>query len=172
MYKGPRPMTREQLDHFDGHCQKEYLVQVRARGDPGYNCHGMTFAARHGWIDSGKQQVPHIIAADWDPAKDPRECTRALEELLRSSGLRRVASLPNFRVDRLQKSDDVAEGDVILYRLGIVVTHSGIVWRREGSEVQVLSKWGIYGEYFHAYRAVPEEMYGTAVEFWSDRKGE
>lgn len=106
-----------------------------------YNCFGLTFASR-------RTNVPA-------PGVD-------------SSGL----------IDQILAEDqyvqipetDASEGDVVLWRLGPLVPHTGIVThvQRVGFRaIFVVSKWGALGEYVH--RPTTSPFAGCAIEYWGMR---
>lgn len=106
-----------------------------------YNCHGLTFANRRTGI-----QRPE-----------------AVQEILKDDGYKPV------RVTAVQP------GDVVVYRDGPEISHTGLVLKvvegyPEGSSlrsVEVLSKWGYAGEYYHPARESP--YHEQSIEYWTDR---
>lgn len=63
---------------------------------------------------------------------------------------------PNLRV-----------GDVVVYRNGGEITHTGRLWSVDasGNPAMVQSKWGSLGEYFHVPSNVPVD-YGADITYW------
>jgi len=102
-----------------------------------YNCYGMTFASR-------RTNVPA-------PGVDS---TGLIDQILTED---QYVQIPPA---------DVSEGDIVLWRLGPLVPHTGIVTHIERVGIRVIfvaSKWGALGEYVHlpaispsAYRADSE----------------
>jgi len=106
-----------------------------------FNCYGLTFASR-------RTNIPA-------PGVD-------------SSGL----------IDQILAEDqyiqipeaDVSEGDVVLWRLGGLVPHTGIVTHIERVGFRVIfvaSKWGALGEYVHLPATSPFD--GCVIEYWGMR---
>jgi hypothetical protein len=107
-----------------------------------YNCMGLVFGCRRTIIDID-----------------------SLRMILVEDGYRRVPS-----------ETDLTIGDVVIYRLaGYGNKHVGIVSEKRLApataswKIQVLSKWGSDGEYFHDINYVPD-AYGRPAEFWTDRR--
>jgi len=152
----------------------------RRRGpDLTYNCHGMTFVNRMGWV--GAQRAPRLVLPSLrsPAAKDPDSDVLAM---LTGNGYCCTCRVPNYQVDPMPRRPAVDLGDVILYRNraqpeGHQIGHSGIVVAvEEGGaagggidDIKVLSKMGMAGEYLHSYRDAPE-VYGRTIEIWSDRE--
>lgn len=142
----------------------------RRDADPHYNCHGLTFIARHGCIGVIAENE-WLIKVPGECAPEAVDCTDDhIERLLTNSGFRLVRRLANYRLDFLSREDRIDCGDIVIYRdqRGFA-SHSAVVWSCDPPCVTVLSKLGGAGEYFHEYRDLPDDMYGVAVEFWSDR---
>lgn len=109
-----------------------------------YNCMGMVFGSRRTWIDPDRFLM--IVTDD------------------------------GYRL--LPKGAAVVQGDVAVYRnrVSLEVEHVGIVVgikvEAGGSGLEVLSKFGADGEYFHAAEEVPAMFStsgGCALEIWTDR---
>ncbi len=70
---------------------------------------------------------------------------------------------------------DVQAGDIVIYRDGQEISHTGLVLKTvegypEGTTLrrtEVLSKWGQAGEYYHAAGEGPYAKH--RVEYWTDR---
>jgi len=67
-------------------------------------------------------------------------------------------------------------GDIVIYEYADgKIAHAGIVNRidtdfeRAERKIEVLSKWGQHGEYFHSINDLPE-LLGTACRFYTDRE--
>ena len=170
VYRGPG-IAKHRLTDMDEFIRQRYpTARVRRPSDPDYNCHGLTFISRHGWV-AAEDVLEFVIAApDRVPPDRSRVCSALIAELLITSGFTQRVLLKDIRRDQLRPSDPVKSGDVAIYKRGELITHSGIVWERneETNTVLLLSKWGLYGEYFHDFRNVPD-AFGTMVAFWSDR---
>ncbi len=111
-------------------------------------------------------------------------CARSLRPIIVASRrtwvdpdhLLTILSQDGYR--RLRGPEETEVGDVVVYRDDSGdVSHVGLVSRkkivdpRNGSDyLQVLSKWGADGEYFHDLHDVPY-LLGRPAEFWTDRKG-
>jgi hypothetical protein len=77
------------------------------------------------------------------------------------------------RYRQIQEGEALA-GDVVIYRRDGFVNHVGVVNDRHFGDnglpiITVLSQWGYDGEYWHPVDQVPD-LYGNAVEYWTDRK--
>jgi hypothetical protein len=57
---------------------------------------------------------------------------------------------------------DARAGDVVVYRLGREITHTGRVTRVDGADVWVHSQWGKWGDFDHKVESVPR---GEVYEF-------
>jgi hypothetical protein len=81
-------------------------------------------------------------------------------------------------VDKLPKKADVKMGDLVIYKSLDLSSfkecpeHSAtvikVLQKRDKTDIEVLSKLGSGGEYFHNYLSVPS-FYGNIVEVWTDR---
>jgi hypothetical protein len=77
---------------------------------------------------------------------------------------------------RLQPSDEVAKGDVVIYKdndghvshVGLVVDIKPDLVQAE-NKIKVLSQWGQDGEYFHDAEDVNPRL-GIPTEYWTDRR--
>ena len=86
-----------------------------------------------------------------------------IRAILKDDGYRRIAL------------SEVEPGDIVIYRDGQEISHTGLVLRivegyPEGTTLrrtEVLSKWGSLGEYYHAAGEGPYAEQG--VEYWTDR---
>lgn len=106
-----------------------------------YNCFGLTFASR-------RTNVPA-------PGVDS---TGLIDQVLAED---QYIQIPEA---------DASEGDVVLWRLGGLVPHTGIVThiQREGFRaILVASKWGALEEYVHLPTTSPFD--GCVIEYWSMR---
>jgi hypothetical protein len=109
-----------------------------------YNCVGLVVASRRTWVDT-----EHLLT------------------ILIEDGSRRLRGPEEARV-----------GDVVVYRDEAGdVSHVGMVSQKKIADprsdadfLQVLSKWGADGEYFHDATDVPY-LLGRPAEYWTDRKG-
>jgi hypothetical protein len=108
-----------------------------------YNCVGMVFATRR-----------TAVSPDHLP------------QILRDDGYRTIAEA------------NVFVGDIVIYKRAGNPQHVGIIYEfrdispaHDGSlrEMFVLSQWGQDGEYLHRLRDVPT-IYGTELEFWTERR--
>ena len=107
-----------------------------------YNCVGMVVASRRAWVDP--EHLLTILVQD------------------------------GYRL--LRGPEEAEVGDVVVYRdLSGDVCHVGLVSRkkildpRNGMDyLQVLSKWGADGEYFHDLTDLPY-LLGRPSEYWTDR---
>lgn len=144
----PAP-TPSDLGIINSQYKRNFNVTVRnAKYTNEYNCHGLTFAAKLGWFND-------------------------VDRLLAAHDFIRIALSPNMQVDELQPQHEVMRGDVVVYRDGALVTHSGVVWAvkklHSKMYLTVLSKWGQYSEYFHRHDRVDMNDYGKTIEVWTDR---
>lgn len=95
----------------------------------------------------------------WGFTFNPRQCWVGLDGsdiqlILNDNGTQ--VFVPNLRI-----------GDVIVYRNGGTITHTGRIWSLDGSGNPALiqSKWGSLGEYLHPPATVPAS-YGTDRTYW------
>ncbi len=94
----------------------------------------------------------------WGFTFNPRQCWISsgsdVQTILNDNGTQVFS--PNLRI-----------GDVICYRLGGVITHTGriVALSPTGEPALVQSKWGSTGEYLHAPDVVPSS-YGTDRTYW------
>lgn len=90
---------------------------------------------------------------------------------LNDNGYRSVQSFLDIREETVGKDALIDVGDIVLYKTGDTIDHSAIIAKYEGFTWQVLSKFGIGGEYFHPIGKLPDEdVYGETVEIWTDKK--
>ncbi len=113
---------------------------VRSLSAYPYNCVGLIFASRRAWIE-----IDHIYA------------------ILRGDGYRLI-----YR-------HEVMAGDLVLYKRDNSPTHVGVIVAAcqvhptsKDLNIQVLSKWGKFGEFLHFVEDVPE-LFGSPSEFWTER---
>lgn len=143
----PTPSDIARVNH---QYKSKFNVEVRnAKYTNEYNCHGLTFTAKLGWFDS-------------------------VDALLVAHDFIRIAHIPNLEIDELMPIYPIKAGDVVIYRDGQSVTHSGVVcnMRKRGGKtyLTILSKWGQYSEYFHRHDKVDMDDYGKTLEVWTDRE--
>ncbi len=108
-----------------------------------YNCIGLVIASRRTWVDP--EHLPSILVQD------------------------------GYRL--LRGPEEAEVGDVVVYRdKSGEISHVGLVSRKKISDpqngmdyLQVLSKWGADGEYFHDLTDLPY-LLGRPCEYWTDRK--
>lgn len=108
-----------------------------------YNCVGMVVASRRTWVD-------------------PED-------------LHRVLGDDGYRM--LRDESEVERGDIVVYRddtgevchVGVVAGKNVLQTQGDQDALQVISKWGGDGEYFHGASNVPVFL-GKPVEYWTDRK--
>lgn len=144
--------------------QKYGKTKERKSADSRYNCHGMTFVGRLGWISDIDTEKGHILITNSKGfIKDTTERKDIIEDILKGNHLHRGKRINNIKIDTLDGCEDIRIGDIVVYKDSIR--------GKEGSKilnVEVLSKMGYGGEYFHLYNNVPQE-FGLIVEFWTDR---
>ena len=171
VYRG-LPQNEQALERVDAKFAGYPQLERRKRSVPHYNCHGLTFINRHGCVAVEAMELPRIWAPGWRPTKDPTDYSELLEGLLVSSGYHRVGKLGDFTSQTLGEDANLCRGDVVIYRDARgQISHSAIVWEVQPMSIKVLSKFGEAGEYFHDYRAIPDEFgYGRTVEFWTERE--
>jgi hypothetical protein len=105
-----------------------------------YNCMGLVFANRRTWIDPDQ----------WEIVRD-------------DDGYR-----------KLDASEEPFPGDVVLYREGAELTHVAVITTVEPNlqqaawAIEVISQWGMDGEYLHEMTDVPR-LLGVPVEIWTER---
>lgn len=181
---GPYPTA---LPHVQKKAMDEFDLipgrQRRRAWDPFYNCHGLTFASKMGWVGFN----PHESALEvtGQSRKDRIPSDRPIKDWLEGNGFSLRIEIADIR-DKPPPSRRHADvGDIILYidlskPEGERYEHSGLIVSRErtptmaaGTEedVMVLSKLGPGPEYVHAYRELPRYLtyYPWHIQIWSDR---
>jgi len=132
--------SAEEMDKIN---QKSFPNIKRRSLDPSYNCMGMVFAFRRAWVEP--KHISRLLAED-----------------------------EYYEVCRI----DTVPGDLIAYYVDKdrqTLTHIGIIVAKRGDiekadwNIQVLSKWGLYGEYLHDEGDVPNH-FGNLRIYYSERK--
>ena len=151
----------------------------RRQADEGYNCHGMTFIGKLGWVGWSNSQESIIILPDEATDSEAQEGEEdIIEKILKGNGLRRSFRLDNYDVDFLKADEDVDVGDIVVYKdvrkRGEEILHTAIVTElikadNKVCNLRVLSKMGYGGEYFHLFNNAPKE-FGKIIEIWTDRE--
>lgn len=152
----------------------------RRKADYNYNCHGMTFIGKLGWVGCIIPQEDRniIVPGATQRNKETKIEKDIIEEILIGNGLHRIVRLNDRKVDLLPEDANVKIGDIVVYKVsrmqGEVIQHTAVVvkvniFNNKICNLQVLSKMGVYGEYFHAFRKVPLE-FGKIIEIWTDRE--
>ncbi len=151
----------------------------RRQADEGYNCHGMTFIGKLGWIGcSNSQKSSLIISKDAVSKEDQKGEEDVIEKVLKGNGLNRSFRLDNYDIDYLKGDEDVDIGDVVVYKdkrgdneeiLHTAIVTEIIKLNDNISNLKVLSKMGYGGEYFHFFNNAPKE-FGKIIEVWTDRE--
>lgn len=160
------------------------LNRLRRRGaHDGYNCHGLTFMGKLGWIGFlTPQEQPLALpfdSADLLATKAAAAADEEIKALLMHLGYVRTGFLDLKKSGLSLSLPDVMPGDIALYKDyrpredAYRLTHSAIVLHVEETansvkDIRILSKFGMLGEYVHSVRAHPPEL-GDQLEIWSDR---
>lgn len=136
----PKPLPPFKIDAaVKALCQAHPDAVLRSKSSE-YNCVGLVFASRRTVVG-----IEH------------------LERILKDDGYRRISEERLFR------------GDLVVYRdargapqhVGIVAARTANV-AKQRFDVEVLSQWGLLGEYFHRIDDVPP-IHGTPQDFWTER---
>lgn len=176
-------VTSSKIDCAARKYREKYGIEnQRKPPDLEYNCHGLTFISKLGWIGCLVQDEPKFI--------NPFGCDKVtfkaspepdiVADIIRGNSLRLIRRLNNRRIEQLRGNEDIEIGDIVIYKdirnKREVIEHSAVVIEVKKSEhelgkinsVRVLSKLAWAGEYFHPFCDVPDE-YGNIIEFWTDR---
>ncbi|MBU1707236.1 hypothetical protein KKB28_04905, partial [bacterium] len=150
-----------------------------------YNCHGLTFAQRIGWIGVLRRfAVDELWTLDRLPVISGSSSDQ-IEALLKLNNYLLLAQIENREIDEFLWESDVRVGDTVIYRDvkspdKRVIEHSSIVVypgekytdvqnsKCYRCKIRVLSKFGAGPEYFHNIKDVPD-CYGKYIEIWTDR---
>lgn len=151
----------------------------RRKADSGYNCHGMTFIGKLGWVGCLDFQESILIISNTNQNTKKLITDRdIIEEILDGNRLHKSFRLNNLDVDFLSGDEDVEIGDIVVYKdtraHGEEILHTAMVVEVIKSNnnivnLRVLSKMGLGAEYFHLFNNIPEE-YGKIIEVWTDRE--
>ncbi|MBI5949412.1 MAG: hypothetical protein HY875_14835 [Chloroflexi bacterium] len=139
----PAAKAAEQRRLFDG------PGRILVRESLQYNCAGLVFAARRGWLTEDQQSEQKEGAADFG---------RVVLRILEADGLRRRGG-----------GEPVREGDIVLYAHEGTIEHVGCVISRLDPvfrKPMVLSKWGDAGEYLHDIDNVAAHL-GAVHSVWT-----
>lgn len=153
----------------------------RKKADIRYNCHGMTFVGKLGWVGCYNSNEDKVLVYNTGIKTDNILAEQdAIEEILHGNKLRRTARINNLDLDNLS-GEDIKIGDIAIYKNIVeskeTITHTAIVIevaygqlnKNEINHLRVLSKMGPGGEYFHHFKTIPWE-FGKIIEIWTDRK--
>jgi hypothetical protein len=158
--------------------EKYGLESERKEADHRYNCHGMVFIGKLGWLDYIRPEKRIIVYPVVNREKNETSNYQTImDDILRGNGFNRTCRLNNIEIDPLVGNEDIQIGDIAIYRdareYGEEIQHSAIVVELKKldnilTDFKVLSKIGPAGEYFHRFRAIPSQ-FGKIVEIWTDR---
>ncbi len=160
-------------NYLDG---KFGTLNKRRTLDNSYNCHGMVYANRMGFVgidDSAPRQI--LLPGQSNNIIDTNRAQTELLALLSGNGLRIVGDIPNIMTaDLSQIHPNIKCGDIVTYFSEDKITHSCIIYTIEDNQslinIRVLSKLGQAGEYFHKVNDPSiTEIYGSRVKLWTDR---
>jgi hypothetical protein len=155
------------------------LQRKRKDSDYRYNCHGLTFINKLGWIGAiTHQNGGSLFIEDWHRSQ-PENPDVLIYKILGGNGFRLIYDFSNRDLDILKGNENIKIGDIVLYLNSSVgyesIGHSALVaeiFRRECDQriitISVLSKMGHGGEYIHSYNDVLP-AYGKRIQFWTDR---
>jgi hypothetical protein len=182
IFRGPQETPQGSGFNESDHLEGRY--DIRRAVSESYNCHGLTFASRHGWVGT----LPRLIAGDVDSLRNMpvQRGSDYVEHILQSGTFRQIARLGDFHQRDFDEAPKAHIGDVVIYRMVYElleeVAHSGIIistdWCPPGQmsttpafkdKILVLSKLGAGSECFHSIGGVKPDCYGTIVEIWTDR---
>lgn len=172
----PAP-NKAQIRATEAMLRAKYGIEYERKAcDYSYNCHGMTFINKLGWIGAdvpGQERLIRLGQRYVVPTD--AQTTETIQSILEGNNLVLKKKLSNFQVDSFANTDDIKIGDIVVYKDGFGnIRHSGIIVKQEeiqGSDhilLRVLSKMARWGEYFHLHNNV-EPTYGRTIEVWSDR---
>ena len=150
----------------------------RRKSDPSYNCHGLTFIGKLGWIHPQRVVESSLILPARLFIDQQRTDIEVIDIFLTENGYRRSARINNIRQYEFKGNEDIQLGDIAVYKLSLgesreTVSHTGIVVKLAENNgkidgFKVLSKLGPCGEYVHPYN-IYDEGFGTILEIWTDR---
>jgi hypothetical protein len=176
------PLPEHLANAYNDSLRRKYgIANERKKADHRYNCHGLTFIGKHGWIVNGNSQnAPMLVTGESKKIEEIPDERDIIDIILNGNLLRRVRRLNNRDVDRLAGDEDIKIGDIAVYKDNLrgreEILHTALVVElrklnisNKFCDIKVLSKMGHGGEYFHSYWDVPIE-FGLIIEFWTDRE--
>lgn len=146
--------------------------------DSTYNCHGMVYANRMGFIGIDDTIPKGVITSpsEQEFEFDSDSAQKNIIELLEGNGMKVVANVPNITICNFDAIlPKISRGDVVTYLDQGKITHSCVIYTAEKINsivnIKVLSKLGTSsGEYFHTLNdTAVTKMHGTHVKIWTDR---
>jgi hypothetical protein len=152
--------------------------------DHAYNCHGMVFIGKHGWVGIDfpiPKKVEIFLPQDEQDIEESKVDNDIIAKILDGNGLKMIKRLDNIELDFLEGDENVKIGDIVVYKAvrqqREEILHSAIVMdlikvNDRLCNLKVLSKMGYGGEYFHFFNKVPNDDFGKIVEIWTDREVE
>lgn len=123
------------------------------RSTEAYNCVGLVFGARRGWLvdETDDDSISSVVAT-----------------MLDHDGFERIGAYAEVTTRDLH----VQPGDVVVYTSGSSIEHVGIVAKETGlglkDEPMVVSKFGPFGEYLHRAGDVGP-LFGSPSSIWRQK---
>lgn len=150
----------------------------RRSADWTYNCHGLTFINKLGWIGLEDIFKEKVLIVPGQREEVDESTLIDIEDIIIGNGLRLIKRFNNMYEDKFNGDEDVKEGDIVIYKsvrdMQEEICHSGIIFRlcllsNKLNNVTVLSKFGHGGEYFHQLQSVGKLYDAEIAEIWTDR---
>lgn len=141
--------------------------------DHRYNCHGLTFISRLGFVGIADYKIKQIVL----PGRSSYEYNEdiMLEDLQKAlSDYDKVDEISNTDVDTINFKQ-VKVGDIVLYLKDNKYSHSCIIYQINNTignikEIKVISKFGQYGEFLHnLLDPFVIQIYGKHLEIWQHK---
>lgn len=176
VFEPPPALTDEEREFLNLALRRKYGNERRP-ADSFYNCHGLCFISRLGWLGIIERGVKRLIVpGQINEIINFNAAQNDISVILKGNRFRRIYRINNREIDKLPPNIDVKLGDVLIYKElhgeKEFTNHSALVFQvtSEKGETRLiaLSKFGKGGEYFHDYMDIPDE-YGNIIEVWSDR---
>jgi len=182
------PRTDNLIIAANKHFRNEFGNEYERRSyDHFYNCHGMTFIGKQGCIGlnfSELEENKKIFSESSKKIVEQKNREDIIQLILEGNNFRRIIRFDNIEldIDKISDIKDIKRGDIVIYKdirnHKEEVLHSAIIMKLIKLErnaklcnIQVLSKLGDCGEYFHSFNTTKVlQRYGKIVEIWTDRE--
>jgi len=128
-----KPKPENFIKALNERLRKEYgPINERKGPDSGYNCHGMTFIGKLGWVGLSQKEVSSIIIPNNTKSiNEQLEEKDIIEEILKGNGLKKKIRINNIEKQNLKGDEDIEIGDIAIYRNSKrgreEITHSAVV---------------------------------------------